>query len=82
MLLTISGAASIQSPSNELDWERRKANQFYDHFNAYYRSLFACPAGKDYYNPKTDCHPHQGTLDYKEFKLARDSAKALFKLRD
>lgn len=67
---------------SQIDWQRRATNSFYKHFNNYYRRLFSCPEGKDWYNPKTECHPGKGTLDAREYTLAREDAKRLFRLKD
>lgn len=68
-------------PPGQVDWQQIQANNFNKHFAPLYRALFACPAGNTFYDPKQDCHPKQGTLDYHEWKQACREAIRFFHIK-
>ena len=84
MVMGISTAYSrayTDSPG-QVDWEQRNANEFYHHFNIWYRDLMACPQGYGWYDPKVQCHPGRGVNNAKEKLLMREYAKKWLDLRD
>ena len=81
ILLMMTLCISAQEPK-KVDWTKREVNAFYEHFGRYYRALFGCPAGQGWYDPKRECDHSKGTLDSKEYRLARQEAMRLFDLKE
>lgn len=59
-----------------LDELKLRVYEFEKHYDIFFRKLYGCPA-QGQLSEKV-CRAGQGTIDYKEYELARRAAKKLF----
>jgi hypothetical protein len=78
-LLLLAIALSLPAATQE-DCYYNKALAFEKHWNKCARELFGCPPAGN--ADDGNCHASQGTLDAREFELARIEAMKLFDLKD